>query len=711
MAKWDFEKSEKRTNKDMKKRNKRSRKSRPKGCAIVWSFLLIGLFAGVGVAAAIVVGILTDSPTINIEDYQIKNISTVFYDKDGNEVDTAHGGENRTIEYLDKIPKHLQNAFISIEDERFYEHNGVDIQRTAGAIFGFIKTMGKGTYGGSTITQQLVKNMTQDKADEGMEGVMRKVREWWRATMIERELSKDQILELYLNTVYFGNSTYGVREAANLYFSKETPELTIAESALLAGIPNRPTKYDPFKNLENAKSRQKVILAKMRELDKITEEEYQAALKEEIVIKRGVGSKGSSHSWFIDAVIEDVINDLQEKKGMTSVSASNLIYGGGLRIYTTMDSDIQTAMDKVFIEEDAEFFKPFANMEEQPEAAMVIEDYKTGHIVGIIGGRGEKKKMREFNRATQAYRQPGSTIKPLAIYGPAIQDKLITASYLVDDSPVTIPIPGSKPWSPTNWYGYYYGNVTIRKAIEQSMNIPAVKILEMIKLDRAYGVLEETGVTTLQKADLNYAPLSLGGLSKGVSVREWTGAYGMIANGGVYNKPITYTEVKDANGIIILQNKRKEKKVFSSGTAYVLTDIMKGVVTRGTATNARLQNSVAAGKTGSTTGTKDKWFVGYTPYYVSAIWYGYDDPKEMTTGGEVGKKIWKRVMDLIHKDLPQIDFPVPDDVVQIGVCSVSGKRTTSYCGTQSRNDWFVKGTEPTAYCNYHGAPSIYPEGI
>jgi len=218
MAKWDFEKSEKRTNKDTKKRTKATRrKRRPKGCAIVWSFLLIGLFAGLGAAVAIVMGILTDSPTINIEDYQIKNISTVFYDRDGNEVDTAHGGENRTIEYLDKIPKHLQEAFISIEDERFYEHNGVDIQRTAGAIFGFIRTMGKGTYGGSTITQQLVKNMTQDKADEGMEGVLRKVREWWRATMIERELSKDQILELYLNTVYFGNSTYGVREAANLY--------------------------------------------------------------------------------------------------------------------------------------------------------------------------------------------------------------------------------------------------------------------------------------------------------------------------------------------------------------------------------------------------------------------------------------------------------------------------------------------------------------
>lgn len=712
MAKWDFEKSEKRNNKDTKKRNKMAKKKRrPMGCAIVWAFLLIGLFAGLGAAIAIVVGILTDSPTINIEDYQIKNISTIFYDKDGNEADTAHGGENRTIEYLDKIPKHLQDAFISIEDERFYEHNGVDIQRTAGAIFGFVRTMGKGTYGGSTITQQLVKNMTQDKADEGIEGVLRKVREWWRATMIERELSKDQILELYLNTVYFGNSTYGVKEAANLYFSKEPSELTIAESALLAGIPNRPAKYDPFTNLDNAKSRQKLILRKMYELEKITEEEYKSALNEEITIKRGSKSTGSSHSWFIDAVIEDVISDLQEKKGMTSVSASNLIYGGGLRIYTTMDSEIQGIMDQVFTQEDDEFFKQFTDKDNQPQAAMVIEDYKTGHIVGIIGGRGEKTQMREFNRATQAYRQPGSTIKPLAIYGPAIEDKLITASSLVDDSPLTVEIPGSKPWSPTNWYGYYYGKISIRKAIEQSMNVPAVRILQMIGLERAYKALEDEGITSLQKADLNYAPLSLGGLSKGVSVREWTAAYGMVANGGVYNQPITYTKVEDANGTIILQNKRKEKRVFSSGTAYVLTDIMKGVVSKGTATNAKLQNSVAAGKTGSTTGTKDKWFVGYTPYYVSAIWYGYDEPKEMNTGGEVGKKIWKRVMDLVHKDLPSIDFPVPDDVEQVGVCSVSGKRTTSYCSGYGKNDWFVKGTAPTGYCTYHSAPSYYPEGI
>ncbi|MBP3284534.1 MAG: PBP1A family penicillin-binding protein [Clostridia bacterium] len=712
MAKWDFEKSEKRMNKDMKKRNKAATKrQKPMGCAIVWSFLLIGLFAGLGVAVAIIVGILTDSPTINIEDYQIKNISTVFYDRDGKETDTAHGGENRTIEYLDKIPKYLQDAFISIEDERFYEHNGVDLQRTAGAIWGFIRTFGKGTYGGSTITQQLVKNMTQDKADEGLEGVLRKVREWWRATMIERELSKDQILELYLNTVYFGNSTYGVKEAANLYFSKETSDLTLAESALLAGVPNRPVKYDPFTNLENAKARQKVILGKMKELGKITEAEYQAALEEEIVIKRGLNSTGSSHSWFIDAVIEDVIKDLQEKKGMTKVSASNLIYGGGLKIYTTMDSKVQAAMDQVFVTEDATMFKAFANKEEQPQAAMVVEDYKTGHILGIVGGRGEKTSKREFNRTTQAYRQPGSTIKPLAIYGPAIEDKIITAATIISDTPLTIEIPGSKPWSPTNWYGSYYGNVTVRYAIEQSMNVPAARVLQMIGLNRAYQALEEEGITTLQKEDLNYAPLSLGGLNKGVTVREWTGAYGMIANGGIYNQPITYTKVEDANGTIILQNKRKEKRVFSSGTAYVLTDIMKGVITKGTARSARLENSVAAGKTGSTTGTKDKWFVGYTPYYVAAVWFGYDEPKVMDVGGEVGKQIWKKVMDILHKDLPSIDFSIPEDVQQIGICSVSGKRTTSYCSGYGKNEWFVKGSEPTGYCTYHSAPSYYPEGI
>jgi len=718
MAKWDLEKSEKRMSKKMKK-NKKSKSKQRTGCSIIFTFLLIGIFAGLGAAGALMISIAKDMPTINLDDYAIKNISTVFYDKSGKEIDTAHGGENRTLVSLTDVPQDLIDAFIAIEDERYEEHNGIDIKRTAGAIFSWVKTGGKGTYGGSTITQQLVKNVTNDKASKGSAGVLRKIREWGRALMLERELTKDQIMELYLNTICFANSTYGVKEASNLYFSKNPEELTLAECALLAGIPNRPTLYDPFTKLDNAKSRQKLILGKMLELEKITESEYNAALSEEIVIKRGGGKSTSAHSYFVDAVIEDVIADLKEKKHMTEAAAANLIYGGGLRIYTTQDSSIQSAIDQIYIEKEDETFSVFKNLAEQPESAMVILDYKTGHIVGLAGGRGEKTGKREFNRATQAKRQPGSTIKPLAIYGPAIEDGLITSSTLISDTALTVPIPGSKPWSPTNWYGYYYGNVTTRHAIEQSMNIPAVRVLQMFynrdnNLHRPYNALISMGVTTLTKSDMNYAPLSLGGLTQGITLKEWTAAYGMVANGGLYVKPITYTKVEDSNGTIILQNKREEKRVFSSGTAYVLTDIMKGVVTKGTARSARLNNSVVAGKTGSTSDTKDKWFVGYTPYYAASVWVGYDEQKTISVGGEISKQIFKKVMDIVHKDLPSTDFNVPNDVKHVAICTSSNALATSNCGANIKNEWFVTGTEPIAYCTHHGGSTwagYYPEGI
>ena len=715
MAKWDLEKNERKLNKQMK-REKKAKSKRKSGCSVIMSFLLIGIFAGLGMAVALMAKIATDAPTIDLDDYRIKNISTVFYDKDGKEIDTAHGGENRTLAALTDIPKYLVDAFVSIEDERFLEHNGVDLKRTAGAIFNWFKTGGKGSYGGSTITQQLVKNMTEDKASKGMEGVYRKIREWGRAIMLERELTKDQIMELYLNTICFGNATYGIKEAANLYFSKEPEALTLAECALLAGITNRPSYYDPFTNLDNAKSRQKVILKKMNELGKISDSEYKAAIEEEIVINKGGKNNNSGHSYFVDAVIEDVIADLKEKKKMTDAAASNAIYGGGLKIYTTLDSKVQGAIDEIYINKESETFSVFKNLAKQPESAMLIIDYKTGHIVGMAGGRGQKTGKREFNRATQAKRQPGSTIKPLAVYGPALEDGKVTASTIISDTPLTIKLPGGKEWSPSNWYNSYYGDVTVRYAIEQSMNVPAVRVLQMIGLQRAYKALIDEGITTLNKnSDINYAPLSLGGLTNGVTVKEWTAAYGMIANAGTYIKPITYTKVEDSNGTIILQNKKEERRVFSSGTAYVLTNIMVGVVNNGTARSAILANSVAAGKTGSTSDTKDKWFVGYTPYYVAGVWVGYDEPERISVGGELPKQIFKKVMDIIHKDLPRKSFVTPTSVKQYGICSVSGLLATDYCGEDAKNEWFVPGTEPKMYCTHHTGASewtgYYPEGI
>jgi len=412
-------------------------------------------------------------------------------------------------------------------------------------------------------------------------------------------------------------------------------------------------------------------------------------------------------------VIEDVIEDLVEKEKITRAMASKMIYGGGLKIYTTMDSKVQAAIDEVYITNEDEVFAAFKNEEEQPESAMVVMDYTKGHIVGIAGGRGEKEEERGFNYATMAYRQPGSTIKPLAVYGPALEDRVITAASIVEDTKLTVNIPGSDPWTPSNWYGYFEGNVTIRRAIERSMNIPAVRILLKIEKNRAYEALESVGITSLTSEDLNYSPLSLGGLTKGVNVREWTAAYGMIANDGVFNNPVSYTKVLDSKGQILLQNKTNSNRVMSVQAAFIMKDILRTVVTSGTATTARLSNMTAAGKTGSTQDNADKWFVGFTPYYVGGVWVGYDERKEIDVGGEISKQIWKKVMAKVHEGLSDPGFVAPSGVTKVAVCSSTGLRSNGYC-TTVKWDWFINDTIP-GYCLTHGTTIAssggeYPEG-
>ena len=474
---WDLEKHAKRTNVNSKKSKKNKKKK--KGCSIILILFLGAVLAGIGAAVGGLLGLLETSSDINLDEYlSSNNAATIFYDVNGNKITSVHGGENRLLVSLNDIPYYFQKAFISIEDERFYEHKGIDYKRTAGAIFKYVTTLGKGSYGGSTITQQLVKNITEDRD----KSPLRKIREWWRATLLERELSKEQILELYMNTIFFGNGAYGVQTAAYTYFDKDVSELTLPECAMLAGITNRPTYYNPFKNFDNAKNRQEVILGKMLELGYIDQKTYEDAKAEEIVLKKGSLNSSSEQSYFIDMVIEDVIEDLMEKENVTRAMASNMIYNGGLKIYTTMDPKVQQAIEKVYVEDDAETFAAFKKLETQPESAMVIIDYKKGYISGVVGGRGEKTDSRGLNRATQSFRQPGSTIKPLAIYGPALEDDKITAATILSDTPITVEIKGSDDWSPSNWYGYYEGNVTVRRAIERSMNIPPVRVLQKIGL-------------------------------------------------------------------------------------------------------------------------------------------------------------------------------------------------------------------------------------
>lgn len=684
---WDLEKHAKKTKSSSKKKKK-------KGCSIFLIILLGAILAGLGAAVGGLLGLIETSSDINLDEYLSGNkLATIFYDVNGEKMASVHGEENRLAATLNEIPYYFQKAFISIEDERFYDHKGIDYKRTAGAIFKYVTTFGKGSYGGSTITQQLVKNITEDRD----KSPIRKVREWWRATLLERELSKDQILELYMNTIFFGNGAYGVQTAAYTYFDKDVSELSLAECALLAGVTNRPSYYDPFKNFDNAKKRQETILNKMLELGYINQETCDNAKAEEIVLKKGSINSSSQQSYFVDMVIEDVITDLMEEENISKAVATNKIYNGGLKIYTTMDPKVQDAMDKVYVEQDAETFSAFKKLETQPESAMMVINYRNGYISGVIGGRGEKTESRILNRATQTYRQPGSTIKPLAIYGPALEDNKITAATILSDSPITVEIKGSADWSPTNWYGYYEGNVTVRRAIERSMNIPPVRVLQKIGLERAYQALLDVGITSLRTSDKNYAPLSLGGLTDGVSVKEWTAAYGMIANDGNYITPISYTKVVDSKGQIVLQNKTKSTRVMSEETAFIMKDMLRTVVTNGTATSAKLSGMTATGKTGSTSDTKDKWFVGFTPYYVAAVWVGYDTPKEISVGGEISKQIWKKVMTEIHKGLEDTGFVKPDGVSKISVCKKSGLKNTVNC-TSVTTEYFKTETIPTGYC-------------
>jgi len=692
---WDSKKYKEYNDSKIKGKDNKSRKKKQKKKKSIPFIILVFLFGmlGVGLGAVVAWAQLTN---VTMEDFEFSQISTIFYDKDGNQVGTASGDENRIVVPFSKIPQDLKDAFVSIEDERFYEHNGIDIKRTGGAIISYVTTFGKGSYGGSTITQQLIKNTTNDRSKK----ITRKIREWWRALQAERIMSKDQILEKYLNTIYMGRGVHGVQTASLIYFGKDVENLNLAECALLAGITNRPATYDPYVNMEASLGRQKVILNKMKELGKITEEEYQKALNTQIVLKAATVNSANKRSYFVDMVINDVTEDLMEKKKISKDDAQKMIYGGGLKVYTTMDSRVQAAMDDIYINKDATIFAAYKDKEVQPQSAMSIVDYKNGHLVGVVGGRGPKEQDMILNRATSSPRQPGSSIKPVAVYAPALDAGVVTSSSLIDDSPTTF----AGGWTPKNWYKIgFYGPISTRFAVEQSSNIPAAKVLEMVGVDKSYNKLKQFGISTLVLADKNLAPLSLGGLTKGVTTKDMAGAYGAIANGGKYIETISYTKVLDSKGKVILENKQASEQVISSEAAYVMTDILKGVVTRGTGGSARLSNAVTAGKTGTTDDNKDKWFIGYTPYYSAAVWMGYDIPQTITVDTSIPNRIWKQVMEKIHENCTYTDFVRPSGVINANICTKSGLLATEACVDTTKSEIFVNGTVPTEACTTHQA--------
>lgn len=648
------------------------------------------------------------------------NLTTIIYATDPktgeeNEVEYLYADENRIWVPLEEIPQDLQDAFVAIEDERFWSHPGVDFKRTFLAAVNTVIRY-RDTFGGSTITQQLIKNVTQERETK----ISRKVTEIFRALALEKNYDKTVILEYYLNTIYLSQRCNGVTTAARVYFDKELSELTLAECASIAGITQYPSLYDPFLNPEANKQKQEIVLAKMYENELITKEEMDAAIAEELQFSTDRTPVTSSRSYFADQLFNDVLNDLQDEAGYTATMAEKLLYNGGLRIYSTIDPNIQSIAEEYY--ENAENFPKSSDEENPYQSAMTVIDNETGAIVAIIGGLGEKEGNRVLNRATQTVRQPGSSIKPLAVYAPALEYGTITSSSIVSDTPVTI-----GGWSPRNSYSGFLGDIPVSVAVAKSSNLAAVNLCQTLGVENSFNFLKnKLGFTSLVErrvesngdisSDINLSSLALGGMTDGVTVTEMAAAYASFANEGVYTVPYTYTKVYDSNGKLLLEKRPKSNVAMSETTAYLMTNLLKGVVSGGTGSGAGFYSWEVAGKTGTTDSRKDRWFAGYTPLYTAVVWFGNDEPAPLPSSlGNPCITIFRNVMGKAHSNLSPVSFKRPNGLISVETCSVSGYLATDACrndpeGTKAVSTYFSKNNVPEETCplNHQLAP-IEPE--
>lgn len=767
-----------------------TKQDKPKGNLSVFRIIvmtiIIATFAIVGSGLGIVIGSIKSAPDAATIDLKPQGDYTSFvYDDAGNEIATFEPEANRK-EYakLSDIPLHLQQAVIASEDERFYEHNGIDIKGIMRALITNLKSLSF-SEGASTITQQLVKNnvLTSDKK------LTRKIQEQYLALQFENIYDKDTILEYYLNTIGLSQGISGVQAASKRYFGKDVSELNLTESAVIAGIIQWPNKYDPIRKPENNWERVQRILQKMEEQGYITSEERTAALKENpyINIKQvheEYKSK-STRSYFVDALFNQLVSDLKDL-GYSEAQAKKEIYGGGLIINSTCNEKMQSIVDnvindeslypshlykvqvdyslytikpdgtkvehnapQVILDSDSEIDAYIAQKKEewgitdedqlvesiikqpQPQAAFVLMDYTTGQIKALSGGRGDKTNLG-FNYATQAERQPGSVFKVLAAYAPALDTGILSPGSAIKNESVTYTQSDGSTWSPKNWDGNYDGNYyTVRQAIANSMNVIAVKTLDQVGINTAFDYLQRFGFTTLVDSD-KYLPLSLGGITYGVTPIELNAAYGAIANDGTYVKPVFYTTViKKDTGKVIIDNTgeniaNNSHQVIKSSTARMLTDMMTEVIDgpskhTGSAIRTYLHNMPVAGKTGTTTNSKDLVFAGYTPYYAATIWTGYARPAVISSsrgGNTYHLKIWSKIMEEVHEGLEYKSFPSvtmnsSTGVQEISICTKSGLLSTSACSLDPdycvKSEFFAAGTAPTKYCNIHSQVRLCSE--
>ena len=742
---------------------------------------VIVLFGGIGAFK----GVIDNAPDVDEIDIMPLGYASFLYDGDGNQIrKLAAPDSNRLPVSIDEIPLDLQHAVIAIEDERFYEHNGIDIR---GILRAFVKGVSEGGFseGASTITQQLLKNnVFTDWTSEStwLEKFTRKFQEQYLAIQVEKVYDKDVILENYLNTINLGAGSYGVQAASQRYFGKNVQDLNLSECAVLAGITQNPTKYNPITNPEDNAQRRKVVLDRMLEQGYITQSDYEEAMSDDVYSRiqqteSQQTTTTSVYSYFEDEVIDQAIDALVSVKGYTETQARSILYSGGVDVYTTLDPDIQQILDEeysnpdnfpsytqyaldyaltvknpegeevnyskemltlYFQNQDPDFDLLFDSPEEgqtyvdqykasiladgseiiaervsfepQPQSSMSIIDPSTGYVKALIGGRGEKTASLTLNRATDTTRQPGSTFKILSTYAPALNEKGMTLATTFMDEPYEYP-DGTPVRNSNNSYG---GETTIRKAIQNSVNVVAVKCLEKVTPELGLEYLDNFGFTTLAHGDASdtdangnvYSdanlPLALGGITYGVTNVELNAAYSAIANGGKYIKPIYFTKIVDRDGNVLIDNTPEETEVIKESTAWLLTSAMEDVVNYGTATNCQLDNMPVAGKTGTTDTYNDLWFVGYTPYYSCAVWSGYDNNEKIPDdymSRNFHKILWQKVMSRIHEDLDYKEFEQPPTVERESVCSETGLLPRAGCPTIT--EYFDITSMPTERCDEH----------
>ena len=695
-------------------------------------FILVISLIGIVTISGFVFAIVKTSPPLTIEAVTDLDQASQLFDANGEFMDEVLTAEKRYVISLDEMPLTLRNAFIAIEDERFYEHSGIDIQRIIGAVLTDIKKIinkESGLHGASTITQQVIKNniLTNEVS------IIRKIREIYLALELEKQMSKDEILQVYLNTIFVGGNAYGVEAGALQYFSKNASDLTLAQSAFLAGSTQHPTKYySSAANTEDSqfyKNRTLTVLSKMLELGYITQEEHDNAVNEVNNDQIGFNIKRISDSynyeWFSRPVVEELTKDLKEVYGYTDEEIKLHLRNDGLKIYTTMDKALQEHSQ--YILDNATNYINLGewtdeNGIKQPQMSSVVIDFKTGHVKSIIGGRGEQS-ANSYNRAAsdKFLRSIGSTAKPLTAYTPLIDLKLGHAGTGVEDSPLSKELSSKYGgWNPSNEVkGNFIGYTNVRYSLERSINLSAIKITDLVGLDKALEYGEKFGLHYNENSKTSIATLALGQFNNdpndldGGNPLILAAAYSVFANGGILTEPITYTHVVDKNGKVILENIPEKTQVVTPETAYIMYDLLKGPVERYSSRPAKFGDIPVAGKTGTTENNKDLWFAGITPYMAGAVWIGADKPTELKDkwgnkpfSGSTASALFGKIMSFAHESLPPVDIPRPEDIVSANICSVSGLLATSYCysdprGSKVYTEIFAKGTVPTHTCDIH----------